>query len=450
MVRAATDVDGIGAARGLFVLGTSHSVASVPMRERMHIDLDEAFEALQSLEDGRGVLTEAIPLTTCSRWEVYCVARDADRAMRTLRTLVARRTGLSVRELEDRSYVYRGPNAVRHLFRVASGLDSVVHGEAQILGQVRRALGHPASTQTGGPILHRLFQCAISAGKRVRTETEIGRGVASLAGSSLSLLRREAGPLASLSVLVLGAGDTGALMGRLLAKAGVRSMVIANRTVEHARALAAELGALAAGPGVLAVGLDDITRLLAKADIVVGAAAAAPRMVTPGMVPRGEPSGPDRTLYFVDLAHPRNFDPALRALDGVRLFDLDHVSERADKARAVRAAEAPRAEAIVVEEADGFGRWLRSLGAVPVLRAVRSRVMEAAEAEAARHRYGRSREDQEFVLRLARSLARTILHCPTVALREVDPYSEDGQSLLDSAAVLFGVADAARDSGRIP
>ena len=424
----------------LFVLGTSHSVASAHVRERMQIELDEALGVLQQLT-GRGVLDEAIPLTTCGRWEVYCVAPNADRAARILRTLVAQKTGISPQELKARSYVYHGHDAVRHLLGVASGLDSVVHGEAQILGQVRDALGHPA-IKTEGPILHRLFQRAISAGKRVRTETEIGRGAASLAGASLSLLRREAGPLKSLSVLVLGAGDTGALMARLLTKAGVGSLVIANRTFEHARSLALELGAQAAE-------FTDLPQLLGTADVVVGAVAASHRLVTPEMLRSGGQCDSDRNKYFADLAHPRNFDPTIGDIDGVRLFDLEHISERVEKVRAVRAAQVPQAEAIVAEEGAAFRRWVLSRRGVSVLKAVRGQVFGLAEAEAARHGRGRTEEERDLMKRFARSLARTILHSPTVALRGVDPSSEEGRSLLKDAAVLFGVDDLESDAGEL-
>ncbi len=174
----------------LFVLGTNQSVACARIRERLHVDLEELYAALRPLQLLRETLSEAVPLATCARLELYGVAPDADRAVSALRRLMAQRAHLSRSELETHTYVHRGRDAVRHLFRVAAGLDSVIHGEAQILGQVRDAAHHPQVATTEGPVLHRLFQRALSTGKRVRCETGIGRGAASLASASVTMLQK--------------------------------------------------------------------------------------------------------------------------------------------------------------------------------------------------------------------------------------------------------------------
>ena len=425
----------------LFVLGTGHSVAPGPVRERMHVDLDDVFAALDRLLTGRGVLDEAIPLATCARLELYCVSRSPDRALRLLRQLVAHRTGTDPEEIDAHSYAHRGPDAVRHLFRVAAGLDSVVYGEAQILGQVRDALHHPSTAHVEGPLLHRLFESALSAGKRVRTETEIGRGAASLASASLSMLRREVGSLEPLSALVLGAGHTGALVARLLRKSGVARLVIANRTQARAKELAAELGAEAAS-------LSNLPELLSQADVVVGAVDRSAHLVGPKELAPHSASATQRTRYLLDLGHPRNFDPSLAAVPNVRLFDLEHVYQRVEAARTARAAQLPQAEAIVAEEAERFGRWLRSRGSVSVLRAVRTRMLELAHAEAARHGRGLSDTEQKRMRQIAVRVAKSLLHRPTVALRDADPSSPEGRALLESAEALFGVDPDANGSVR--
>jgi len=215
----------------LFVLGTNQSVASAQERERLHVDLEEIYGALSLLRGVNGLLAEALPLLTCGRMELYGVSERPDRALRLLRDLMAERTGVSVGHIATHSYSLRGAEAAKHLFRVASGLDSVIHGEAQILGQVREAFQHPYADDVAGPWLKRLFQSSLVAGKRVRTETEIGRGAAAVASASLALLEREMDPLANVKAVVLGAGGTGALMARLLRKQGVRRLVVANRTV---------------------------------------------------------------------------------------------------------------------------------------------------------------------------------------------------------------------------
>lgn len=422
----------------LFVVGTSQSVAPTRVRERMHVDLDEVYAALGALLTERGVLEEAIPLATCGRLELYCLARDPERALKMLVRLLARRTGVPSAELRTHIYALRGPTAVRHLFRVASGLDSVVHGEAQILGQVREAAHHPLAMTSKGPVLHRMFEMALATGKKVRTETDIGRGAASLASASLRMVEREMGSLANARALVIGAGETGALMARLLRKAGIGQLVVANRTEDTAHEVATPLG----GEGA---GLDRLPELLREADLVVGAVTAGEWLVTEEMVRTGARDFEERPMRFLDLAHPRNFDPALADIPGVKLFDLDHVFERVEEARAARAAQIPRAEAIVREQADVYVRWIRSRRSVDVLKAVRKQVLELARTEAERFGQGRSDEEKEQMRLLARSLARTLLHQPTLALRDADPESPEGRFMLEAAPALFGVGPVITD-----
>lgn len=415
----------------VFVVGTSHSVASAAVRERLHVEVDEVYAAVDELLPQHEVLDEAIVLTTCARLELYGVARDPARATKLLQRMLARRVGAPMDEVRKRFYVLRGPPATRHLFRVASGLDSVVHGEAQILGQVREAARHPLSKRSKGKVLHRLFEMSVATGKKVRSETDIGRGAASLASAALGMVQREMGPLGSRSALVLGAGETGSLVARLLAKAGVGRLVIANRTVETAQCLAYQLDAEA-------IALDQLAASIGDADLIVGAATAGEFLITPASFVRAT-RDPARTRHLVDLGHPRNFDPALADLPFVKLFDLDHVFERAEAAMTARAAQVPRAEAIVEEQARAFTQWLRSRESVEVLRAVRKQVLELARVEAERFGQGRSEEEKEQMRRLARSFARTLLHPPTVALRQADTSTEEGRFLLANAPALFGV-----------
>ena len=416
----------------LFVVGTSQSVASAPVRERMHVDLDEVYAGLRGLTDSESdAMAEALPLATCGRLEVYGLSDRPLRAIRVLRDLMADRTGMSPEELKTHSYVYQGEEAARHLFRVAAGLDSVIYGEAQILGQVRDAFHHPSNDAVAGTFLKRLFQSALAAGKRVRTETEIGRGSASVAGAALCLLEAEMGTFADATALVLGSGETGALVARLLKKEGVSRLLVANRTVAHAEVLAADLDGeafpLTAVPG-----------LVAEADIVVGAVAGRDDLVTREVL-EAAATGLPKPRYFLDLAHPRNFSPDLGDLPGVRLLDLAHVFERVEAAREARAAQVPRAEGIVDAEVENFSQWVRSRETAAVLRAVREQVLALAQEEAVRRSRGRSEAERDDLQRFARSLAQTLLHSPTVAIREADPHSPEGAWLLRSASSLFGV-----------
>jgi len=413
----------------LFVLGTSQSVSTLGMRERMHVDLHETCNVLSELRNVRGVLDEALPLATCGRMEIYGVTSDLPRVLRVLYGLTSRATAIPRDELRRHTYVLTGHEAVVHLLRVASGLESVVHGEVQILGQVRDALEYEGARSIKGPLLHRLFQRAITTGKRVRTETSIGRGAASLASASLKLLRGETAGLSGLRTLVLGAGDTGRLIAQLLAKEGVENLTVANRTPERAESLARELGCRAAD-------LADLSELLPDADLVIGAVTAPGHLIGRDEVAALGESAP---RHFLDLAHPRNFDPTIDEVPGVRVIDLQHVFARVEEARASRAAQVPHAETIVTEEAAVFRKWICCRGSTSVVRSVRSHVLELAETEANRYARGLSEEACEALHRMARSLARRMLHTPTVALREADPETQDGRRLLESASVLFGV-----------
>lgn len=417
-----------GATVELFVVGSSHAVTTAEVRERLHVDNEEIFSGVRELLAGRGVLLECVPLVTCGRLELYCVAHDPDRASRLLGRLVAKRAGLPVAEVRGHAYALRGSTAVRHLFRVASGLDSVVYGEAEILGQVRVAAHDPLTERTKGPVLHRLFEHALHTGKKVRTETEVGRGAASLASAAVQLVREEMRTLEDATAIVLGAGHTGGLVATLLAKAGIGRLIVANRTLSVAEELAEALAAEARP-------LADLPVLLREGDLIVGAALAGEWLVTADMIE----TEPERTRYFLDLAHPRNIDPAVGTVPGVTLLDLEHVFDRVEAARMARAAEVPIAEAIVKGQAELFMRWFRSRPAVGVLRALREHVIQRATDEADRFARGRGADEREDLRRFAQALARTLLHEPTVALRRADPSKDEGRALLESAQELFHV-----------
>ena len=408
---------------GVFVVGTSHAVASAEARERLHLESAEVLEALTPVLLRSDLLTEALPLVTCGRLELYGVSNRPARAAQTLTRLVAQRTGFDRTDLAENTFELQGKEAVQHLLRVSAGLDSVVHGEAQILGQVRSAAHDPKSSLAKGTVLHRLFELALLTGKRVRSETRIGHGAASLAGASLKLVYSEVPDLDRASVLIVGAGDTGSLVARLLAKRGVGRIVMANRTLETAHTVAASLGATA-------VPLSELAAEIAKADLVVGAAGDSHHLITPESVLSSRENKP---LWFIDLAHPRNVHPDVTKLLGVRVFDLDAVASQVESAKAARLAQTPKAEEIVLEGVSHFEEWFRSRDSVEVLTALRSHVLKLANDEAERLTRGRSDNEKEEILLIARALARTLLHHPTVALRSADLSTDAGQKILRSA-----------------
>ncbi|MEM7416834.1 MAG: glutamyl-tRNA reductase [Gemmatimonadota bacterium] len=423
-------------ARGIFVVGTSHSVASAEAREQLHVETEEILTALRPVLTAEGLIEEAVPLATCGRLEVYGVSSRPERAARFLTRLASRRPGAVEQDVVGKTFRLHGADAVEHLFRVASGLDSVVHGEAQILGQVKDAAHDPLGSAAKGTFLHRLFDAALATGKRVRSETEIGRGAASLASAGLALLRQDMGSLDDTPTMVIGAGETGALVARLLAKAGVPRIIVANRTLSTAKRVAEPLGAEA-------IDLESVPARLPEVGLVIGAAGHAHHLLGPTHLrePRTRP------LWLLDLAHPRNFDTKLAEIDDVHVVDLDEVAQRVEAARSARLAHLPKAEEIVRDAVAEYQSWLRSRPGVTVLRSVRETVLTRAEREAHRLSKGRPEEDREALRLLARSLARTLLHEPTVALRAADPGTPEGRKVLETAPTLFGVSDDPGEHG---
>lgn len=414
-----------------FLLGVDHRTAPGPVRERLHKALDDLRALVRAQVASGRLLDEGAFLTTCGRLEFYGVARNPRRVRALLVRLAVEREVLTAAEAEGALRFATDEQAALHLFRVASGLESAIQGEVQILGQVKRALSDPLETATLGPRLHRLFEMAIAAGKRVRTETKIGRGAASLAGAALGMLSRQVGSLRGTSALVLGAGETGVLVAELLLKEGAR-VVLANRTESRAVEAATRLG----GEGC---SLDELPERLARAELVVGSVGEVGVLVSAEEVRRIRERTGAGPCWFVDLAHPRNLDPALSRLPGVTLVDLERVERSAQAARDARAAEVPRAEALVQEEVERFRGWLRARPAVPRLRAVREQVLTLAMSEAERYGRGLDAPEKDRLCQFARALARTLLHQPTVALREADPATDDGRNIHRAADVLFGL-----------
>lgn len=410
-----------------FVLGTNHSLAPGAVRERMVADPDQTRAFLDGFA-GRADVREYIVLSTCGRFEVYATAADPARAQRLLLAAAARSAGLSIRELLMASRVLTGASAVTHLHRVAAGLESAVQGEAQILGQVRNAL---VRNENGGagPVLHRLFQSAVLTGKRVRSETGLGRGAVSLASAALDMVRVRAGGLAGMRALVIGAGETGRLVARLLRDGGVAELSVANRTAARGRALAALLDARV-------VDFADVAACLPQVDLVVVAVNSRVPVLTAAQLPTNGSRVPP---FFIDLSHPSAIDPAIGERPGTERIDLDAIQTRVIAARTSRASQVPAAEALVAAGVADYLGWLASRATLPVVRALREDVLQRAQREAGRHARGLDERERERFEQFARALARTLLHRPTRALREVDPHTEEGRALLRSAGLLFGI-----------
>jgi glutamyl-tRNA reductase len=374
----------------LSLVGVSHRRAPVELRERVALDLERSSALARKLADGG----EAIVLSTCNRTELYVARETGDGELAALRVLLEQG-----HELAAVAYRLHDDAAALHLFRVAAGLDSLVPGEGEILGQVRDA----AEAGAPGPFLERLFRQAISAGRKVRVETAIGESPSSVPAAAAALAQQVFDDLTGRKVLLVGAGKMSELTARNLLTRGAEVVAVANRSEEHGRELAAKLGATA-------VGLDDLRR--------------------------------GRPLLLVDLAVPRDIDPLLGALDGCFVYDIDDLEAVVEQSLAGRRNEAVRAERLVAEEAERFREWRASLDVVPVIASLRSRAEEIRAAELAR--LGRlGDEDRKLVETVTSQLVNKLLHLPTVRLKEAAA-AADGVLYADAVRHLFGLEEEER------
>src|SRR5213082_3359935 len=410
------------------VVGVNHRTAPLEVRERFAHAPREVPASLQrvlSAGAGGGVL-----LSTCNRTEFY-LAEPSDSTAETVWAILGERLGAG-RNASEYGYFQRDRAAVRHLYRVSAGLDSMILGESQIQGQVREAW--ETSRSLAGPVLHRLFQSALLVGARVRSETALAAGAASAPSAAVALAGKIFNRLAGRSALILGAGDMAELAATCLVSEGVRVTLVANRTYERARAIAEQLGARA-------LTLDEAWEHFADADIVLSSTAAPHAVVTwdhvaPAVARRG-----GRPLCILDLGMPRDVEPAVAQLENVFLYDIDDLQAVAAQAAAERRRDIPAAERIVTEEVERFWGWYGGLAVVPVLREFRDRMeaVRAAELERTLRRLPHLRpEDRDQIEYFSQALLNKFLHQPTVALKEAARAGR-GYGLLDALKRLFGL-----------
>jgi glutamyl-tRNA reductase len=399
----------------LLALGATHRRAGLALRERLHYSPEEAASLAARLASSDA---EAVVLSTCSRTEIYLAGSESREAAGWARAELSAHSGLTAHELDRLLEERRDADAAAHLFRVAAGLDSILPGEAQVLGQVREAQEHAAAGEASGPVLNRVFAQALHAGKRVRSETGIATVPAALPAAAADLADSVVGSLDGLRVLVVGAGKMGELAASPFRSVGVERVVVASRRIEQAQGLAARF----AGD---AITFDRIGDELALADVVVSATRSPHTVVCAEDVAPVVQRRAGRPLVLIDLAVPRDLDPAIAALDGCVLFDLDALGPVADEASADRTETESAAEAIVAEEAAVFSDWLRSLQLVPVVSALRRRAEEIRTAELARagsRLRGLSEAERRSVEALTSRILAKLLHEPTTRLKtDADP-----------------------------
>ncbi len=410
----------------LTLVGLSHQSTPIAVRERAFVPLTAAAALARELAaDG-----EAVCLSTCNRTELYLVGPDAE--ARSLAVLT-RVSGLPEEELRGVVYRLRDEAAALHLFRVAAGLDSMVPGEGEILGQVREAYEAGAP----GAILDRLFREALHAGKKVRAETAIGESPASVSSAAAALAQQVFGDLDGCRVLLVGAGHVAELAARSLAARGASIAFVANRSADRARELARRFGGEA-------IPLAEAADRLAGVDVLLSATGGPERTLTRGRVEATLRDRRRRPLFLIDLAVPRNLDPELHEVDGCFLYDIDDLESVVAAGLAGRRREAARAEAIVAAQAERFREWHASREVVPEIASLRAWAEEvrAAELERARSRLGLSEDQHAAVDSVTAQIVAKLLHLPTVRLKEAAA-GADGGSYAEAVRHLFGLDDPA-------
>jgi glutamyl-tRNA reductase len=411
----------------LFLVGLSHKSAPIEVRERVALSGDALKEALTDLRRMDGV-GEAFVVSTCNRVEVFVQASGEEPA----RLFFTSRTAAATEHL----YVKRGAEAVRHLFRVASSLDSMVVGEQQILGQVKEAYGLASAANAAGGYMSRLCNRAFVTAKRVRTETDIGRGATSMSQVAVDLVAKIFGDLEKRAILLVGAGKMGALSAKALKVLGADAVLVTNRSPERGQALADQVG------GTFRP-WETLEDLLVEADVVIVSTGAPTYVLTEALIRRAMKRRRHRHLCLIDLAVPRNVDPECGGLDEVYAYDVDDMQKVVSANHEARKGEAVRAEAIVEAEVVAFAQEREVRAALPVLVELRKRAERIARAEAERtlSSVGAKLDEKgrKSVEAMAQAIVNKLLHGPTYRLKEAAAHGDS--DLPGAAAALFGLEE---------
>ncbi len=417
-------------------LGINHKTASVAVRERVAFTPEQMVEALQQL-CRLTPSSEAAILSTCNRSELYLQLDEMD--VQAVLSWLAGYHGLPLSDLQACAYVHENEQAVRHMMRVACGLDSMILGEPQILGQLKSAYAVAREAGTVGPLLGRLFQATFSTAKSVRTDTAIGENPVSVAFAAVSLAKQIFADLHRSQALLIGAGETISLVARHLHDQGIKRIVVANRTLERASSLAEQFGAHA-------ILLADIPDELINSDIVISSTASQLPILGKGAVERALKKRRHKPIFMVDIAVPRDIEPEVGELDDVYLYTVDDLHEVIEENLKSRQGAARAAEEMVAVGADEFMARLRELAAVDVLKAYRQQAetLRDDELQKAQRQLANGAPADEVLAQLARGLTNKLLHAPSVQLKKLS--AEGRLDALALAQELFALDEGERKS----
>jgi glutamyl-tRNA reductase len=415
------------------LVGLNHRTAHIEIRERIAFPedgLDRYMKALYTLPS----LTEGFILSTCNRVEIYAATRDPEKGIEEIKKFLAQQHRLPLSEFENTLYVLQGEELVRHIFRVASSLDSMVVGEPQILGQIKGAYRVAHAVRTTGTLLNKLLHKAFSVAKRVRTETNIGNRAVSVSFVAVELAKKIFDHLEGREVLIIGAGEMCELATQHLVRAGVKRVLVTNRTWERAVELAERFHGEA-------IPFSEISNALLRADIVISSTGSPDLIVTREEVSSIIRKRKQKPLFFIDIAVPRDIDPQVNTIDNVYHYDIDDLQEVAEANMKDRQHEARRAEAIVTTEVEQFCRWYQSLEAVPTIVSLQEKMEEMRKQELAKTLSALpklSDKERRAMEVLSEAIVKKILHGPITLLKRTSRNSE-GESYVDVVKKLFNL-----------
>ncbi|MEW6408733.1 MAG: glutamyl-tRNA reductase [Nitrospirota bacterium] len=417
----------------ILVIGLNHKTADVEIREKFSFPEASLTEALLSLRNFSQI-DECIILSTCNRVEIYAWVKDKDAGIEEIKSFLSGYHDIRREDFEDALYIYNDATAVRHIFRVASSLDSMVVGEPQILGQMKDAFERALEAKTSGVILNRLMKKAISVAKRVRTDTKIAENAVSISFAAVELAKGIFEDLSSKVVMLMGAGDMAELAARHLVKNGVKAVLVVNRTYERAVELADAFKGKA-------VAFDNLFSEMVDSDIIICSTGASHYIVNPDDMRVVMKTRRNKPIFIIDISVPRNVNPAVNEMDNVYLYNIDDLQGVVDLNLKGRQKEADAAEQIVVEEVETFLAWMNSLDAIPTIVELKDKIESIRKAELGKtlsKLNGIGEKETKAIEELSNSIVKKILHTPLIALK-VDIEPEEKTFYLDIVRRLFNL-----------
>jgi len=415
----------------LIIVGLSHKTAPVEIREKLSFPSQTIGEPLNRLCTSYGI-NEGVIISTCNRVEIFAVTRDIEKGLWQLKRFMSDYHNIPIEGLDEHLYTYTSEDAARHIFRVASGLDSMVLGEPQIFGQVKDAYGYALQHRTAGVIINKLFHKAFSVAKRIRTETKIGSSAVSISYAAVELAKKIFGTLEGKSVMLIGAGEMAELAAKHLLSNGVQEIIVANRTYERAIEMAKGFN----GTPIM---FREFPHYLKRVDIVIASTAAPKYIIRPEQIDEVIKERKNRSMFFIDISVPRNVDPLINNIDNIYLYNVDDLQGVVEANMKERAKEAKAAEVIIDEEIKNFYRWVKSLDVVPTIVALKKKIEDIRKGEVEKALSGLNglqEKDIQVIDAMTKAIVNKIVHDPVTHLKK-EANKVEGDFYIEAARRLF-------------